>query len=235
MPAPYATRADVFVELDPRGFVARPRPIEGLPGAVDTDTGTILLVASAFETDDRFRFSVVSGGTLPEEFLPLIYYRPIPLGFDLFKVASPTTGLPIAPLVDAGSGWSITIDPLIRLDRLLLKVSGEVEQDLAAEEVPLLPDPITGKYHERVVGVVAREVGRRAVTSLMFDNAAYRVATDRLFATADADAAQREAWRNGQPLKPRPALTAVDQDAMRATGRAAIGFFKRSRCGGPTL
>lgn len=224
----YCTRANVFAELDPRGFVARPRPIEDLPSDVDTITGTILLVASAFESDDRIRFSAVSGGSLPPELaaLGLAYVNPIPLGFDTFQVADPVTGDPIAPLTNAGVGWSVVIDPLIRIDRLIAQVSGEVGQDLTGSKPPLLPDPITNLYHPAVVGIVAREVGRRAVTSLMFDNAAYRVAVDRLFATAERDEAQREMWRNGQPLNPR----ALDQDtipndAARATGGVPVPWL----------
>lgn len=217
----YCTRANVFAELDPRGFVARPRPIEDTSTDVDITTGTILLVASAFETDDRIRFSTVLGGSLPPELaaLGLQYVNPIPLGFDTFKVANPSTGLPIAPFTSAGTGWAVTIDPLIRLDRLIAQVSGEIGQDLTGDKPPLLPDPVTGLYHPTVVGLTAREVGRRAVNSLMFDNAAYRVATDRLFATADRDAELRETLRKGWPLNPR----ALDQDTIPNDAARAYG------------
>lgn len=230
MPA-YATRADVFLELDPGGFVARARPIEDLPSAVDLTTGTVRLDASAFQSTDRIRFSVTSGGSLPEEYaaLGLVYVTPIGLGFDLFQVADPDTGLPIAPLTSEGEGWSVIIDPMPRLDALLMRVSGELDQDLAAQSPPLKPDPITGKYPESVVGIVARTAARRAVTSLMFDNAAFRVATDRLFAQEARDDAQRAAWRNGQPILPRATdQNTIADDASRGLSRAPVWCARRS-------
>ena len=99
-----------------------------------------------------------------------------------------------------------------------MTVSADIDQDLTAHAAPIEPDPDSGLYPEKLVGIVARVAARRAIAGLMFENAASKVASERLAAEEKRDDEQRAAWRLGQPLYPTPRDQTPDQadNAMRA-------------------
>jgi hypothetical protein len=220
---PYATLDDVFnLGLSAQAFVVRARPFD----AVDITTGTIRLTAHGFSAADSLLFVAVSGGALPPELSGFTYYTPKPLGADLFQVLSPSNGIVIAPFSSAGSGWSIGIDLSRRLQAHLEETAATIDEHLTAHDPPILPDPNTGKLPQILVGLNARMAARQMVTSLQFDNAAFRVATDRLFAREAADQIILNDWKNGKPLQPRPTDqdNILDNSAHASTSRASVGW-----------
>ncbi len=81
-------------------------------------------------------------------------------------------------------------------------------------------DPVTGSYPHVVIGIVARMAARSAVTSLQIENAAYRVATDRLFAMQAADDQMLTDWKAGKPIQP----LAIDQTPGSPFNGPEVGF-----------
>lgn len=203
----YATRDDVYnLGLSARAFAVVRRPVD-LPGGVVLATGAILLIANGYSARDLIRFDVVSGGTLPPEFAPLTYYAPIPgSGGDVFRVGTlgnPT--VPIAPLASAGTGWGVVLDSGRRLDMHLEDATARLNGCLTAYSAPLTPEPLTGLYHPEARGLVARMAARTCVTSLQVDNAAFRVAIDRLERKEASDEERLRGLLAGELLNPQPA------------------------------
>ncbi len=214
---PYATRDDVFLlALSAQAFVTLARPVPTID--VDIATGTIRLKAHGFAASDLIALEVKSGGALPSggSGTPSAYqtYAPIPVSGDLFRITGFTSW------TSAGAGWSVSVDFGRRLDAHLAETAAQIDENLTADEPPLKPDPITGKYPLQVVGMNARMAARAAVLSLQIENAAFRVATDRLFAKEVEDVKQLEIWRLGKPINPRP----TDQTDQADNGAVASSF-----------
>lgn len=234
MTVPYATPRDVYdLGLTAAAFVVRPRALDPRAGdAFDHASGIFRLVAHNLAADDLVQLVLVAtGGSLPGGASSTAVYSPLPLDFWRFQLAASPGGSALTfssagtSSRDGASAWGVQVDPERRIERLILSVSGDIDQDLTAHATPLEVDPNTGKYHEKVVGIVARVVARRACAGLQFENAQFKAAAERLFAEEKRDDEQRAAWRLGQPLYPEP----VDQtdgspdNALRARNRLSGG------------
>lgn len=215
----YATLDDVYVlGLSAQAFLTRARPYD----AVDRTTATIRLKGHGFSTADVITFEVTSGGSLWTAGSAFVPYYPIPVSSDLFQVATTPNGTPFASWVSAGSGWAIGVDPARRVQAHLEETAAQIDEDLTADSPPIKVDPITLKYPQQLIGLNARMAARAAALSLQIENAAYRVAVDRLFAKEAADNAQRAIWRAGKPLNPRPTdQTDIPDNATLAAGDTA--------------
>lgn len=202
---PYATRDEVFLlGLSAQAFVTRPRPLEAYDASnVAISTGTIRLTGHGFSTADLVYLTVTSGGALPGGTAALTYYSPLPLGNDLFRIAATPNGTALT-FSSIGSGWGIAVDPMRRLDKHLVDTAAIIDEHLTAHEPPILPNPVTGLYPPVLVGLNARMAARAAVTSLQIENAAYRVAVDRLNAREQHDMTLLADWKAGKPVQPRP-------------------------------
>lgn len=207
----YAARQDVYdLGLGPQAFASRPRPIGTSGNAaadVDLATGTIRLRAHGMTAADIFTIEVTSGGSLPTGASAFVLYSPIIISADLFRIA----GLPV-PLVSAGSGWAIAVDPERRIDRLCEERSGWIDEHLTAEEPPL-----RAPYPAQVVGLCARLVARYGVVTLALENPAFRAALDRVEAMREADERLLATWLAGKPINPR----ARDQNSGPDNGALA--------------
>ncbi len=225
----YCALDDVFVlALSAQAFVVRPRPFD----AVDASTATIRLKAHGMSNADLFTMEAVSGGSLPTSITGFVTYSPIVLSADLFRVALTPNGSPISSWVAAGSGWGVAIDPYRRIQAHIEEAKSRIDECLTAHDPPILPDPITGKYPQVLVGINARMAARAAVTSLQIENAAHRISVERLFAMAafdgDTDPPAKKGsllgdWKGGKPIQPRP----VDEDNV-ADNAARAGSSRKA-------
>lgn len=224
MPAVYATLTDVYrLGLTARAFATAARGLLDRAGdSFDYATGTFRLNAHGFEADDLIQFVLPGAGAIPTGAALATPYHPLKLDFYRFRL-SLTQGGAAVTFSTAGNGWTLQLDPEARISAHLLQACADIDQDLTAQAPPLKVDPVTGRYPQVVIGMVARTAARSAVTSLQIENADYRVAVDRLFAQEKIDEAQRDAWRKGQPISPRP----TDQDGV-ATDGAIAGFGRPS-------
>lgn len=212
----YSTDDDVFTFLSAQAFVIRPRPFE----AVDIATGTIRLTAHGLSSLDSVLLTATSGGSLPTGVSAFQYYPPTVLGADLFRLVG------FNSFASAGSGWSVSVDPARRLAKHRLDAFARINEHLTAHTPPLDVDPDTGLYPPIIIGLEARMAARAAVTSMQVDNAAYRVAVDRLFAIEEADQKILDAWLAGKPVQPRPVdqSSTIDNAAIAVSGRAPVGW-----------
>jgi hypothetical protein len=137
------------------------------------------------------------------------------VSFDLFRVTS--AGVPITSYASAGSGWGVAVDPLRRLDRHILDTAGVINDRMTAYAPPFELDPITGLFPPVIVGTNARLAAIAAATTLQFDNAAARIATDRLEAMIERDWTNLETYLKGRPVNP----AAVDQNTVADNGPLA--------------
>jgi hypothetical protein len=204
---PYCTLDEVYLlGLSAQAFVTRARPYD----AVNAATATIRLKAHGLSALDVVTFEVTGGGALPTGVSAFVAYTPIVVSSDLFQI----TGF--ASWASAGSGWGIAVDPARRLAAHILEVSAEIDEHLTADEPPL-----TAPYPRVVVGLAARMVARAAVLSLQVENAAYRVAVDRLFERQTRDQEMLDAWKAGKPINPRPTdqTDAPDNGARASNSR----------------
>lgn len=214
----YATRRDVYLlGLSAQAFVARSRPFD----AVDATTATVRLRAHGLDTGDVVTFEATAGGALPTGLSAFAVYYAVPVSSDLFRVSLTSGGAAIASWASAGSGWAIAIDYGPRLDAHLADASATIDEHLTAHDPPLL-----APYPAVVVGMCARMAARAAVTSLQIENAAYRVAVDRLFAREAQDLEILAAWKAGKPIQPRPTDKSDEADnaAHAASSRPVIGW-----------
>lgn len=214
----YSTNDDVYLlALSAQAFVVLARPFD----AVDATTATIRLKAHGFSALDIIAFEVMDGGTLPTSVSQFTSYYPIPVSSDLFRVATTPNGTPIASWASAGSGWGVTVDQARRLAAHRENAFAEINENLTAYKPPILPDPITGKYPQVLIGLEARMAARAAILSLEIENEAYRISRDRLIAQEKFDQGLLDAWRAGKPIQPVP----IDQDAIPENGaRASSGI-----------
>jgi hypothetical protein len=146
--------------------------------------------------------------------------------FETYQItAGVSAGQPFT-FADAGDGWAVAIDPERRLLAHLAETASEIDENLTAEEPPILPDPVTGEYPPTLVGLNARMAARSAVNSLAFDNAEFRVAVDALEAKRAADEKMLEVWRGGKPMLPRPTdqTTVAENSARASSDRSATDW-----------
>ena len=223
--AGYCTRDEVFLQLSASAFVVRARPVNAALD-VDTSTGVIRLKASAFTANDLITFEGTTGGTLPTGISGLVAYSVSPVSFDLFRVINPATGLPITSYASAGSGWAIAVDPMRRLDGLILDNAWIINDKMTAHAPPFERDPVTGLYPGVLIGTNARLTALAAVTSLQFDNAAFRVASDRLEAQLERDWKNLQTYLEGRPVNPAPTdqTDIADNGARAGRGRAPVAW-----------
>lgn len=210
----YATLDDVYLlGLTARAFVTLARPFDGVNAA----SATIRLKAHGLALADVITFEVTSAGALPTGLSAFTPYYPVPVSSDLLQIATSSGGPPIASWVSGGAGWGIAVDPARRIQAHLEETASEIDENLTADDPPIKVDPVTGKFPQQLIGLNARMAARAAVLSLAIENAAYRVAVDRLFAKEAMDKEQLAIWRAGKPLNPRPT------DQTDALDNAAIG------------
>jgi hypothetical protein len=229
---PYATPRHVYdLGLTAQAFVVRPRPLASRAGDfLDYATGTFWMLGHGLDATDIVWLVLVagSGGTLPGGALATISYSPIVVDGRRFRL-SLTEGGSAVTFTNAGTSesngvtaWGILADPERRLMACILAESADVDQCLIAHSTPLLVDPDTGLYPQKVVDIVARGAARRAIAGALFDNAASKIPTERLDATKADDDAQKERWRSGVPLYPQPLdqTDTIADNAARANNGA---------------
>ena len=233
MTVPYATPRDVYdLGLSARSYVLAPRPLDARAGdSLDFATGTFSMGGHGLASDDLVRLVLIaSGGALPTGSSALTVYHPLPLDYWRFRLALSEGGAAVtftsagSSAANGASSWGVQVDPERRLMRHLLSASADIDQDLIAHATPLLVDPVTGLYPAKIVGIVARIAARRAISGLLFENAASKIPSERLAADEKRDDEQRAAWRLGQPIYPAPTdQTTIPDNGARSTGRAATG------------
>ncbi len=213
----YATLDETYnLALTARAFVVVASKIE----STEIATGKIRLSAHGLAASDLLIFSATSGGSLPAELDAFTYYSPIIVGGDVFKVAHPTTGLPII-FTTTPSGWAVKIDSARRLTMHHLDAFGRINNCITAHATPIKVDPVTGLYPPILIGMEARMAARSCVTSLQLENAEHRKATDRLFALEENDEKTLDEWKAGKPILPTP----TDQTSVPEMG--AVATFAR--------
>lgn len=217
----YATDDDVFACLSAQAFVVRQRPV--LPADVDGATGTVRLDAHGLTADDVITFKVTSGGALPTGVTAFAPYYPTPTAFDLFKVAASLGGA-LMTFASVGSGWGVVVDPLRRIAFHRAQTAALIDQHLMGYTAPIVVDPSTGLYPPVLVGLNARMTARAAVTSLQVENAAFKVAVDRLFAQEEfdnqiLDRLSRDGWvLNPAPKPAQEANLAISESVVSPRG-----------------
>lgn len=224
---PYATRDDVFnLGLSALAFVARARPLEPTPlAAVDLATGVIRLKAHGLSASDLITLEVTSGGALATGLSAFVPYTPSVVSFDLLRIVNPATGLPFTSYVSAGAGWSIAVDPLRRLDMHLVATAGDIDDKMTAHLPPFLPDPTTGMYAQKLINLNARLAAISTATTLQFENAAARVAVDRLESQIKHDWEDLATYLAGRPIQPRPTdQNDVPDNAPRAYSGTPVAW-----------
>ena len=113
----YATLDDIYnLGFSARAFIAHARPFDG----VDPTTATIRLKAHGYDPRDIITFEVSGGGQLPSQLSAFTPFYPIPLSSDLFRVSTSAGGIPIASFNVAGTAWGVCLDPIRRLNMILV-------------------------------------------------------------------------------------------------------------------
>lgn len=244
MTVAYATPRDVFdLGLLARSFVVVPRPLDARAGDfLDFATGTFWVQGHGLDASDLVWLVLIARGgsnALPGGGSEAVPYSPLPLDFRRFRLSLSEGGAPVV-FSDAGSvqangtsAWGIQVDPLRRLEALILAESADCDQCLIAHRTPIERDPVTHLYPQKLVDIVARGAARRAIAGAMFENVATKIPQERLDATAEQDKDTKAKWSAGQPIYPAP----VDQTdgradnggqaASRLVGRAASGAALR--------
>lgn len=213
--AGYCTRDDVFLlGLSAQAFVVRARPVNASTD-ISTSTGVVRLKAHGLTDDDAITLEVTSGGSLPTGLSAFVAYGVDVVSFDLFRITS--GGVAITSYASAGSGWAVAVDPLRRLDRHILAAAATINDRMTAYAPPFELDPITGLYPQVIVDTNARLAAIAAATTLQFDNAAFRVAVDRLESMVARDWTNLETYLLGRPVNPAP----TDQNDVPDNGPRA--------------
>jgi len=238
MTVAYCTPRHVFdLGLSAQAFVVRPRVLDGRAGdSLDAATGTFWMLGHGLDASDLvWLILVAQGGTnaLPTGASALVPYHPLPLDFRRFRLSLSEGGAAVTfsgvgtVAANGSSAWGIQVDPLRRLEALILAESADVDQCLIAHRTPLVPDPVTGRLPQKVEDIVARGAARRAIAGAMFENAASKIPQERRDATAEADKEQKARWPAGQPIYPAP----VDQtSAADSAGQASSRLVGRAAC-----
>lgn len=234
MTVAYATPRDVFdLGLSAQSFVVRPRPLDPRAGDfLDFATGTFWMLGHGLSPDDIvWMILIASGGALPGGASALVPYSPIVVDFRRFRLALTAGGAAVtftntgASATNGATAWGIQVDPVRRLEANILAEAADIDQCLTAHSTPLVVDPVTGKFPQKVVDMNARGAARRSIAGMLFDNAATKIPTERLDATKKDDDAQKEMWRLGQPIYPTPKdqTDGVPDNGARANGRDGTG------------
>ena len=213
----YITLADLWaLGLSAQAFAVAPRPIED----VSVSLSTLQLTAHGFTSSSVITFPLVgpmSVGAPPSPLVPMTPYYPIVVTDSLFQVAATPNGSPIT-LTDAGSGaYGCLLDQYARINEQMWATSRNLDEVLTGELPPIKPDPSTGLYPGQLVGIAARECARSLIATMSFDNAAFRVVSERLDKWLGIDEKTKDGWKLGKPLQPRP----VDQDNIANNGARA--------------
>lgn len=188
----YCTPDEVFaLGLPAAAFVTRARPVQ--PSDVNGANGRIRIKGHGLSNSDVVTIEVTAGGALPTGVSAFTPYTPAVVSFDLFTLVG------FSSFASVGSGWGVAVDPLRRITLLAEDVAAQIDEVLTAHGVPLV-----APYPPVVVGVAARMTARAAVNSLQVENAAYRVAIDRLFAQEEFDRLMLANWLKGKPVQPAP-------------------------------
>lgn len=215
----YCTRDEVFnLALSAKAFVVRGQ----VKDAIDIGTGIIRLKAHGLSDDDFVTLEVTTGGALPTDLLAFTKYPVEQVEFDLIRIRDPDTLVPIESYASGGNGWKVIVDLMRRLDLHRFASAARINESLTAHEPPL-DEP----YPIQVVEINARLAARRMLTSLQFDNAAYKVSTDQLRETAEQDEDTLRRWMAGKPVHPRPIdqTPSINDNAARATAsRDPVGW-----------
>jgi len=223
---PYATPDDVYnLGLSAMAYVVRARPLDPTAAAsVDLATGIIRLKANGYSADDILALEVTQGGSLATGLSAFVAYSPQPISFDLFRLVDPVTG-PITSYVSAGEGWAIATDPLRRINMNLVATAADIDDKMTAHLPPFLPSPITGKFAQELINLNARLTAMQCVTTLLFENAGNRVATDRLEAQIKRDWDNLATYLEGRPVHPPPTdQNNFPDNAPRAASGTPINF-----------
>lgn len=236
MTVPYAALRDVYdLGLTAQAFVVRPRPLDPRAGDhLDFATGTFWMLGHGLAADDIVWLVLIAAGgvgALPGGASTTVPYSPLVIDGRRFRLSLSEGGAAVtfsnagSSAANSASSWGLLVDPERRLERIILAESADVDQCLTAHSTPLLVDPTTGLYPQKVIDIVARGAARRAIAGMLFENAASKIPTERLDATKKDDDAQKEAWRQGQPIYPNPVDQTAGQadDAMRAANALARG------------
>jgi hypothetical protein len=232
--ASYCKVQDVYdLALTARAFVSRPKQVE----AVAISTGILKVTGHALAPADLVTLEVTTGGALPPEYSAAQPYNVAPISSELFQLV-PVGGSAITALTDAGKlgSWGIVVDHVRRLQRNIRDASARIDQMLLDHGVPLERDPETGEYPDVIVGICARMAARATVPTLLTENAAFRVAIDRLLAQEGTgkdpepgtDRYLLAAWFDGAPIRPEPtAASSTPTATARANGRRPVGWLGR--------
>ncbi len=222
----YAILQDVYdLGLTAQAFVVRPRSLDVRAGdALDFATGTFRLLAHGLTATDLVHLVLLGAGTVPAGATANTPYSPLPLDFYRFRLAAAPDGSALTYSTAGTGAWAIQLDPERRLQRHIDDAAARIDECLTAQRPPLLVDPTTGKYPTQIIGLNARMAARSSYPTLQFENAAFRTATDRIFAMEKADDLTLADWKAGKPLNP----TVTDQnmvpdDAARATNGIVAG------------
>lgn len=185
----YATRSDLddFGGL-PDGALAN----EGrMVAATSSATDTLTLGAHGFVTGEELEVRPVEGGTLAAPLAQGVTYYAIRVSDDRFQLAA-TVGGPAIDLTTAGS--SMVVSKPLPIDLHLELYSRWVDDFLPSHLVPLVPDPLTGRFPLVVTRLVALLAGK-ALLNRKGD------ASEIVNQTEIAAKAQLERWAKGIPLR----------------------------------
>jgi len=229
MTVPYATPRDVYdLGLSAQSFVVRPRALDGRAGdSLDAASGTFWLLGHGLAEDDLVWLVLVApGGALPTGASATTPYYPLPVDSRRFRLSLSEGGAAVTfsstgtVSASGASAWGLLVDPVRRLERILVDESADVDQCLTAHATPLV-EP----FPQKVIGLVARYAARRAIAGNMFENAVAKIASERLEASAKLDEEQKQRWREGQPLYPKPtdATPEIADNGPRAVNRLTSG------------
>lgn len=183
--------------------------------AIPASLGTATVRLDGFEVDTLAPVAVVSGGVSYNLIETTNALTGTDMDFAVITENQPTAWL------DAGDGWAITVDTTARLQAILEERSGFIDEHLTAHDVPLDPDPITGKYPWVVIGLCARLAARQAIASLEVTDPQYKVPIDRLLASEEDDKKLLADWKKGKPIQPRPTDDTPDTAENAARARSS--------------
>lgn len=165
--------------------------------------------------------------TLPTGIDAVTTYYPLPLGGNLFQVATVIGGSPVT-VSDAGTGvFGVEIDPSFKLDRLLEGTArGVIDEHLTNYDPPILVNPQTGKYDLVLVRLNARLTARDAVSVIGLANPEVLAATvAALDKDLEHDWAALTRWMAGKPINVRPG----DQTSGIIEGAAKSAYDRPSQ------
>ncbi len=224
----FATPADVYdCGLPAAAFKSTPRTIE----AAALATGVLTLSNNGLASGALLRFSVEGQGTLggatnvlPGGLALATMYTASPYqgSSDLFRV-TPVGGSLVTVFTSAAVGpFAVVVDTANTITKQLRIMTGVISDALITSASPILPDPVTGLYHEKLILACAHLVARLFAVTLGLSNPNY---ADSMKAFLDGPIAKMvdgwlDEWRKGVPLIPTP----LDQTPDIADNGARAGY-----------